>query len=497
MPNDQLPHDLTTAPVEPDANLLQHIESLGLKSTDEYVAWCARHGFSQRTRKHWRERLKERSFLTRRTADARLAQQKHEARKPEKIIERIFQGEVREAEVAQPVLKAVWTAYESSKACLQTKQAFFRLLLHVLHRSDLFSAQPVIPQFEQQEGNTFIGGLLALARYSKEWIRLPTAWKPQTHNQHRQFSSLARHLFAEWPVPAFMDSVWFRGTSEVAIRQQYWFMCLGVGWSLRWLDLPLAYTKKMAHFFMQAPAEFTVEAALRWGQIHGLGGNAGLVRAINGTRLGTLFEQDEFWTTVLRFFIAHPTLDSAQVGPIIDYIHHQKFVQQDVFVAPGGVERREAPQPDFSMKGRTPASLLRQVTAWHGELAYARLPQAEWSRSSIEEFEFRECLGKGGPFRTWTIRELTSTKALVREGRVMNHCVATYVQSCLSGASSIWTLEAEMEGKRSKLLTIEVQPAAKSICQVRGKCNALPGEKHLGILRRWAEQAGLRLTDHI
>jgi hypothetical protein len=62
---------------------------------------------------------------------------------------------------------------------------------------------------------------------------------------------------------------------------------------------------------------------------------------------------------------------------------------------------------------------------------------------------------------------------------------------------SIWTLEAETFEGRAKILTVEVQNAARLICQERGKCNMLPGEKHRGILRRWAEQAGLALAKHV
>ena len=79
---------------------------------------------------------------------------------------------------------------------------------------------------------------------------------------------------------------------------------------------------------------------------------------------------------MLQFFIANPMLDSAHIGPMIDYIHQQRFVSQDVFVAPGVVERRGPPQPNFTMKGRTPASLLRQVEAWHRTLTKTEQPQA-------------------------------------------------------------------------------------------------------------------------
>lgn len=491
-------HDHTA---EIDPALLQHLRSLGHSTVEDYLSWCAQHGFSRRTDKHWKVRLKERAFANRAIADARLAQKKLELRKPDNIIDKIFDGDLHEADVMQPDLKAVCRACRSAQDSRRTRLALHKLLQHVGRCSDLVSAQPAIAQYGWQVGNTFVDGLLALARRSQGWIRLPTLWKPQTHNVRRQFSSLARHLFAEWPVPAFMDSVWFLGNSREAVRQQGWFLHIGAGQNIRAADLPLPYTKRMAHHFTQAPADYTVEAALRWGQIHGLGGTARLVRAILGTRLGSSFEHCDFWTTVLQFFIANPMLDLARIGPIIDYIHHQRFVPQEVFVAPGAArgvaERRGPPQPNFTMKGRTPASLLRQVESWHRTLAKVEQPRAEWPGSGIDGFEFVEGGERGGNLKVWTITELLSTKALVAEGRKMKHCVATYAQSCATGACSIWTLEVETFAGRSKMFTIQVDLARRLICQVRGKCNVLPGEKHLGILRRWAEQAGLRLANHV
>ena len=150
------------------------------------------------------------------------------------------------------------------------------------------------------------------------------------------------------------------------------------------------------------------------------------------------------------------------------------------------------------MKGRTPASLLRQVEAWHRTLAKTEQPKAEWPRSGIEGFEFVEGAERGGNLKVWTITELLSTKALVAEGRKMKHCVATYAHSCAQRC----LLDLDAGSRRRsrggpKILTVEVQNAARLICQARGKCNMLPGEKHRGILRRWAEQAGLSLARHV
>ena len=483
--------------VDLDPELIAHIRSIGLATVEDYLAWCAAHGFSRRTDKHWRVRLKERTYANRAIADSRLAQKKQEQRKPEKIIDRIFTGELKHTDVSQPHLKAICRAYDSAQESRRTRLAFAELMKHVGLCSDLMSSQPVVRQFGWQAGNNFVDGLLALARHARYWLRPVSDWKPQTHNARRQFASLARHLFADWPVPTFMDSVWFAVNSRDAARRQSWFLHIGSGQNIRTADLPLPYTKRMAHQFMQAPADFTVEEALRRGQIHGLGGGERLAVAINGTRLGTDFEHDDFWTSVLQFFIAHPMLDLAHVGPIIDYIHQQRFVSQDVFVAPGRIERKQPAQPNFTMKGRTPASLLRQVETWHGSLAKSKKFTLEWLPSGIGNFEFVEGTERGKNLRIWTITELLNSKALIDEGHKMRHCVGTYGHSCARGICSIWTMESETFEGQAKVLTIEVRNASRLICQVRGKRNVLPDDKQKNILRQWAAQAGLTLAKHV
>ena len=316
-----------------------HIRELGLAGIEDYLGWCGRHGFGRRTDKDWRLRLKERSYANRAVADARLAQKKRETKTPKKVIEQIFCGQLDEDQIADPHLKAVWRACESAEESHQTRHAFHEVVQHASVGSGLVSSQKVVEQYGRQAGNTFVEGLLAIAGHSNDWIRPVSGWKPATHNTRRQFSSLARHLLARWPVPAFMDSVWFLGAGSEARRRQGWFLHLGRGANIRTADLPLAYTKRMAHHFMQAPADLAVDGALRWGQIRAIGGSERLVRTVLGTRLAAGFEHDDFWITVLRFFVANPMLDRAHVGPLIDYIHRQRFVPQDAGLS-NGVELR-------------------------------------------------------------------------------------------------------------------------------------------------------------
>ena len=65
--------------------------------------------------------------------------------------------------------------------------------------------------------------------------------------------------------------------------------------------------------FLQTPNQYTIEEALRWGQILGLEGEQPLVRAVNGTPLGTTFDNEDFWKTVIHFFVNNPMLDPDHV----------------------------------------------------------------------------------------------------------------------------------------------------------------------------------------
>ena len=199
-------------------------------------------------------------------------------------------------------------------------------------------------------------------------------------NPRPQFASLARHLLAAFPVPAFMTSVWFKGRGALGRRQQGWFIHIGSGKSIRTLGLTLPYTKKMAHHFLQAPDHFTVEAALRWGQVRGLGGSRELAYAVAATRLADPVECEEFWVTVIQFLVNHPELDLAHVRPIVEYLHDQRFVLEEHFDLMLDEVTWRVPQPRFSMKGRTPRSLLRDVREWQKSIGtHGKKPGLRWA----------------------------------------------------------------------------------------------------------------------
>ena len=480
-----------------ESELRRHIARLGLAGAADYQEWCAQRGFHRRLQKSRHEMRREERYLAREKADRRLAQVKHENRNPLKLVESIIRGELTQRDVDQPYLSAICAAVAVAAKQRRPTGPLLTLLTHVGRHTELVSSQMVHSDLGRCAGNTFVNGLVNLFRHAEGWIRPVEEWRPRSHNAHRQFAELARHLFARWPIPSFMDSVWFEGNSKLARLHQRWFLHLGRGENIREASLPILYTKKMAHHFMQAPADLDVVSAVRWGQVLGLGGDARVARGVLETRLRASCKHDDFWTSVLRFFIASPMLDTAQYGPIVDYLHQERFVRQEVLVVPGRMEQTGPRQPNLSMKGRTVESLLRQVEAWHRELGREQQVEADWPASGILAFDFIEGSVESGNRRIWTIRELLSSKALAAEGRKMRHCVASYAGSCLSRHTSIWALEQENFEGHQKVLTVEVNLRSRMICQARGKCNALPTEKERSLLRRWAERAGLGLGGHM
>ena len=337
----------------------------------------------------------------------------------------------------------------------------------------------------------YVDALIELNGHRRQWVRPLEDWRPGKHNRKLQFGSLLRHLWAKYPVPAFMDSAWLLN-QEGAPKYRDWFIHIGSGQNIRSAKkLPLPLTKRMAHQFLDAPDDYNVLQALRWAQIHGLDGDARLTQALLATQIGEDFEHHTFWRTVFVFFINNPMLDRRHVGPIIDYLQFQKFTIQEMMAAPQIIERIPPPQPHLTMQGRTPAALLRQVEDWHTELSRSsNVHGLTFKPSGIKGFEKKQAGDQ------WTIRELRTGTQLVKEGSELNHCVSTYADNCTPGHCSIWSMERLRNDKTHKHLTIEVQQQ-KMIVQVRGKHNRLCTRPELDVIRQWASEAGLSIDSYV
>lgn len=457
--------------------ILAHACVLNISTVADYQQWCRENGYSSSLNKTSNQKWAE--IQTHRKVQFDRQLKKHNKEKNLRYkIQSIYAGDLKLKDIENEVLKHIYRGVKVRKRSevLRKYLLFLESTSKLLTRSETTRA------------------CVALAQKQHLWVRDFSDWKPTTHNVERQLSSLARHLFAVYDVPTFMDQAWLSGSRI----QQSWFVHIGAGGNIRRAQkLPVPLTKKMAHFFIESPAGYSINAAFRYSQIKSLGGSLKLLDAINGTRLIHDFTDNEFWLSVIRFFIDNPMLDYAHVNPIVDYIWNEKYTPRIEFIARGEAREIAPAQPNFTMRGRTPATLLRNVQAWHRQLnAEAKGGNLQWQRSRYNDFEFVEGDDFERNMKTWRIRELLSSKELHAEGRQQKHCVASYAHSCAKGNSSIWTMDLHNREGIKKHLTIEIDLRHKRVCQIRGKENRMATVSEMKVIRRWAQNEGISVTNY-
>jgi PcfJ-like protein len=475
-------HHVLTGPMH------KHLAALGQRSVTAYFSWCEKHGFAADLKKTRNEIDTELSIIARQKAEVDLQARLH--RNPRKLIEAMCKGDVTSASIHRPQLQQLCRSIECSSAKPEARAALQELLQWAEAETDFL--------FESFKfGSTAFPAVEALIKLNDrrgQWLRKPEDWKSPSHNARRQFSSFIRHLVAKYPVPEFMDAAWLRQEPGARAMRQ-WYLHIAAGKNIRTAKTPIPLTTKMAHYFLKAPDTVTIEGAFRWGEVHALGGDAALTNALLGTRLANGFAEHEFWSSVIRFFVANPMLDRQHVGPIIDYLHAQKFQTREIVDQNGRVTIEPPPQPNLQMRGRTAETLLAQVERWHTALGRSK---------GAENLFFKASGFKALSFKTgskenpslWTFRELHTGNDLIAEGKAMRHCVASYARSCAAGNCSIWALEVDRRTGVEKSQTIEVSKAGV-IVQCRGHLNRLPTTSEFDIVRRWADAAGLTISPYV
>jgi hypothetical protein len=202
-------------------------------------------------------------------------------------------------------------------------------------------------------------------------------------------------------------------------------------------------------------------------------------------------DHEDFWDSVIRFFVKYAPISDDEIVAIVDFIHGQRFRPARLVWGPNA---GEAPlDPNFSLKGRSLHTLRRYMANWRLErMAKLSIPDPTvssstwWTPSPIRAFLHRD----GDAL--WSIEELLSDRELRVEGGIMQHCVARYIHDCARRRTSIWSMKAQQGTTRKRVLTIGVLPS-KEIWQAKGKKNSPPSAAARKMLERWAEQEGLEL----
>jgi hypothetical protein len=211
------------------------------------------------------------------------------------------------------------------------------------------------------------------------------------------------------------------------------------------------------------------------------------------SRLGRPCPGEPFWATFGQWLGRNSLVDPRQVGPLVDFLHSQKFEPLGQVRENGLFRECGPPQPGLCMNARTPDGLLRQMHAWHRRLGRTSDGSTgrRWDSCGLPGFDRIE--GEAGNQRRFVIVELLDSAELQAEGRVMRHCVYSYARSCASGHCAIFSLRCDIGAGLERRATVELIPATRSIVQARARFNHKPGPVEQRILRAWATAAHLRL----
>lgn len=376
-----------------------------------------------------------------------------------------------------------------AESLASVREPFWRLIHAARSASGLLVPFPERGRTDPNEAERIVQACLRMARFWIEWQRPPEEWTAPVANPFVQFRSLVNHLFDRYPVPKFMAPAWI--CSEHERWQIDLYLHLAAGRSIRQFkfQIPFRITKRAAWFFMQAPDDLCPINALRWAQVRSLGGDDRLARLLlSRTVLGATTEHEEFWESVIRFLVKHQPIPADEVVAIVEFIHQQRF-QPAARACAWGIGQQPL-QPDFTLQDRTLMSLRRHMANWQTDLSLIPPPLApsapRWEKTAISPF--RCSTGD----LAWSIDEILTGKDLLVEGRMMRHCVATYTHACVHRLTSIWSMRVQQGEHNRRLLTIEVNPATRTIRQAKGSRNAPPGRPEMEMLRRWANQEGLK-----
>ena len=516
--------------ISTDTDLMdQHIESLGLISVAAYKLWCRRNGFPVTLEKTAEDLEEERACFSVEDgpSDPRVSKD-HSPRRAE-LIQRMAEGEFERSSlnliVGQPlisILTRIRGLFAEVAGVKAGRESLLRLLLHVEKYADLLHCDRVYPNQGHSQRNMVISGISQLGLHHESWIRPVEDWFPTERRRERQFFELAEHLFVRYEVPESLHYGWFESDPREREIQQSWFLHVAAGGNIRKGQcLPFRLTKRAAHLFAtewygkrqpplialreaqiaseletRAPREEDLPILFR--RRRRFSGNIASHECICGR------ENADFWTTIIHFFLNNPMLEVSYIGPIIDYIHHQKFVSRGVPQPNGTVLEAPPAHPGFCIKGRSINKLVREVDDWHASLTSEDSEKVlEWEPSGISGFELEEYNEELQGRIRWTVEELCTSALLHVEGRVMHHCVWTYARRCVAGRASIFSIRVqpisahrrrdEEEPERIQVLTMAVDSKRRQITQARGKYNLLPQGKMSKAKRRRTDSHYLML----
>jgi len=339
--------------------------------------------------------------------------------------------------------------------------------------------------------------------FESDVVRDASAWKPRlkTRDAGRLRLAAARYLFARYPVAEHLEQIWIDSAGldadEIVLRKR-WYVVAAGGGSLHRAGAGAWLSRKEVHAFLNPQASLGFGEAIWQAIARSYANDPAVALRIARSRIArTPRAELGFWREVVRFFCAHPATIE-EMDDLCDYVVHCYRGKRA-----------------FSLKGRTLASLGRQMREWHRDLeAIARIEAARrraeaarnrargqapgpessgsWPGADIVDWSWSPS-SKVRPRREeYVVAQLRTAADLVAETRAMRHCVASYAAKCIAGQASIWSLRRRATGNTNRLLTIELDRQRRAV-QVRGFANRPPHAEERKVLERWAKARGIVL----
>lgn len=373
-----------------------------------------------------------------------------------------------------------------------TRGDYLNFISAIQHQSDLLSHNSSRFMMGCESVDDVLKRLLRVFKLRHRASNCIYQWNPDlTQSPHQQYCDLVRHLFVIYEVPAWL----LKCNSAADLRA---LVHIGTGGSLRTAWPGTKLSKSMARALWQAPSGMYRDEAFNWARMKTLGASDRLAKIL--CKCGpSSFCTDEFWATVVRFFVRCENdetmpLRYGEIPAAIKFIREIKFFPAHALLG-RRVRLNAGPiRPDFSLEGRNLRWLRRRMANWKGE-ALADLDIEPVNNELVWQPSAMSAMDLVNENMQWKIFELCNSWRLRKEGRQMHHCVMSYAKGCSVGRSAIWTVrktDLRTNSTRS-MATIEVNPDARMIVQIRGKYNSNPSAATMHVIRQWAKSQGLCL----
>lgn len=322
-------------------------------------------------------------------------------------------------------------------------------------------------------GEAYIQVLYNMVQFRAYWKQDLFKWKPVTKQPAAQVKELAAFLFCKYKIPDFL----YQGLYETKNMQYIqWLMHLGDGGKVKEMkNIPIPFTQKMGHYFLQAPTKFSIAEALRWAQVKGLNGEDRLAERIAYSWIGTKpYGNEDFWESFIQLIVNGGMFNLNKLTELTDYVRETKRENEN-----------------YTLKGRTLQSLFRQSDAWHQRFSHNRVNQV-WKPCGIEGYRAEK------KSELVVLEELTESRKLTDEGKAMKHCVGSYAFYCARGKSAIFSLRKYSGGILLDIMaTIEVNLALQRVVQAKAKMNKPISEEAKKYMEAWAMHEGLVLNPYL